>query len=108
MANLSVIINTALKKFRMCTPVPLFLASALINEGGSSIPDLIVTAVNKIRDFEEEHKDEAKFIKADKHCQYVVNWLYAASINAENILPVLATPSIDPIILKKSKEIHDE
>ena len=57
-ANLVVRDNAALKKFRMCTPVPPFLASALINEGGSSIPDLIVTAANKIRAFNKEHKDE--------------------------------------------------
>ena len=40
--------------------------------------------------------------------QHVVNWLYAASINADNILPVLSTPYMYPIILEKSKEIHYE
>ena len=102
-ANLAVRGNPYLNKFRMCTPVPPFLASALINEVGSSIPDLIVTAVNKIHALDEEHNDEAKFVKAKTNFQHVVNWLYAASIDADNILPVLATPSIDPIILDKSK-----
>lgn len=92
----------------MRTPVPPSLASTLINRGGSSIPNLIFTAVNKIRAFDKEHKDEANFVKANTHYQYLVNWLYALSIDTYIILPVLATPYIDPIILEKSKEIHDE
>ena len=73
MSNLAVRGNSALKKFRMCNPVPPFLASALINEGGSSIPDLIVTSVNKICAFYEEDKDEAKSVKSETHFQHVVN-----------------------------------
>ena len=92
----------------MCTPVPHFLASAIINEGGSSIPDPIVTAVNKIRAFDKEQKDEANFVKAKTHFQHAVNWIYAVSIDTDNIIRVLVTPSIDPIILEKLKEIHDE
>ena len=68
-ANLTVRGNAALKKFRMCTPVPPFLASALINEGGSFIPDLIVTPVKKICTFDKEHKDEANIVKDKTHCQ---------------------------------------
>ena len=95
-ANLVVRGNAALKKFRMCTPVPPFLAFALINEGGSSIPDLIITAVNKIHSFDKEHKDESNFVKAETYFQHVVNWLYAASIDSDKILPVLSTPPLIP------------
>ena len=82
---------------------PTFPSPDLINEGGSYIPDLIVTVVNNICAFDEEHKDEAKFVKSETHFQHVVNWIYAASIDADNILPFLVTPSIGTIILEKSK-----
>jgi len=99
--------NAATKQYRMCCPVPLFLASDLIHQGGTSIPELIVVAVNQIRSYDEEHKDDTNFTKADTHCQNVVNWLRAAMVNSL-IKPVLTTYSIYHIIVEKNNEIHKE
>jgi len=87
----------------MCCPFPPFIASALIHQGGTSIPELIVAAVNQIRSYDVEHKDGTNFTKADTHCQHVVNWLNAA-MDDSIIEPVLAAPSIDPISIEKRQQ----
>ena len=64
-ASVTIRTNAATKTIRNCIPLPPFLASALVNQGGHSIPDLIITAMTSIRAFDESHKDEANFVKAD-------------------------------------------
>ena len=64
--------NATAKTVRNCIPLPPFLASALIDQGGHSIPDLIITALTSIRVFDDAHKDEADFVKADPVCQPIV------------------------------------
>ena len=49
--------NAPNKEFRSCIPIPPFLATHLIHQGGSSIPDLIITALNTIKAFDKENKD---------------------------------------------------
>ena len=103
--NLTVRANAAPKKFRPCIPILPFLATVLINQGGTSIPDLISTDVTKISSFNAEHEEDSDFLSANNHAQPIVNWLWATM---KEYFPSLnADPSIDPIIIARSKEIHE-
>ena len=105
-AALAIRANAAPKNFRPIVPLPPFLATVLIDEGGSSIPELILTAAWYVRAFDVEHDADATMPQANTHAQYVVNWLYAAS--TEVFPTVTATPSIEPSVLAKGESIHKE
>ena len=62
--NLTVCTNAAPNKFRPCMPIPPFLATVLINQGGTFIPDRISTAVTKISSFTAEHEEDSDFPSA--------------------------------------------
>ena len=103
--NLTVRANAAPNKFRPCMPILPFLATVLIDQGGTSIPDLILTAVAKISSFAAEHKEDNYFPSANNHAQPIVTWLWATM---KEYFPSLnAALSIDPIIIARSKEIHE-
>ena len=107
-ADVTIRANAAEKIIRNCTPLPPFLASALIDQGGHSIPALIITALTSIRAFDEAHKDEENFVKVDLVCQQIVYWLFAAARDKDAINAFPATPSIDPIIKSTSKYLHTD
>jgi len=102
--------NASNKAIRNCIPLPPFLAAALIDQGGASIPDLITCAITSIRAFDEAHKDDSdvNFFKADTACQNIVYWLFAASQDKNAIDPLAAIPSIDPVIIVNSNAIHGD
>ena len=87
-------------------PIPPLLATVLIDQGGTSIPDLISTAVSKISSFTAEHEEYNDFPSANNHAQPIVNWLWATM--KEDFPSINAAPSIDPIIIARSKEIHED
>ena len=102
--NLTACANAAPKKFRPCMPISSFLATVLIDQGGTSIPDLISTVVTKISSFTAEHKEDSDFPSANNHAQPIVNWLWDTM---KEYFPSLnAASSIDLIIITVSKEIH--
>ena len=103
--NLTVCANAAPKKFRPCTPIPSFLTTVLINQGEIFIPDLISTAVITISSFTAEHEGDSYFTSANNHAQPIVNWLWATM--KEDFPSLNAAPSIYPIIIARSKEIHE-
>ena len=96
--------NAAPKEFRPIMPLPPFLAVMLIDQGGSCIPELILTAARAIRAFDAEHGGEATFPSANTQAQCVVNWLYAA--NSDTFPTVTATPSIAPSVLSRAEDTH--
>jgi len=102
--------NAANKEIRNCIPLPPFMASALIDQGGTSIDDLIVAALTSIKAFDTANEDnpDPNFPKADTVCQPIVNWLFAASRDEDAINPLTATPSIDPIIIECCKDYHSD
>ena len=102
--NLTVRANAAPKKFRPCMPIPPFLATVLIDQGGTSIPNHISTAVAKISSFTSEHEEDNDFPSANNHAQPIVKWLWATM--KEDFPSLNAAPSINPIIIAMSKEIH--
>ena len=65
------------------------MASALIDQGGTSIDDLIVATLTSIKAFDTANKDntDPSFPKADTVCQPIVNWLFAASRDEDAINP---------------------
>ena len=71
-----------------------------------SIPALIMIAFARICYFDEDHAKNETFPSTDTHCQQVIHWIFAA--NNQEIGSIATIPSIDPAILTKSKEIHDE
>ena len=75
-----------------CMPVSPFLANVLIDQGGTSIPDLIFTAVANISTFTTKHEDDNAFPCADIHARAIVNWLWN-SMKAE-FPSINAAPSI--------------
>ena len=77
-----------------------------MDQGGMSIPALVMTALARIRSFDEEHADDNTFPSADTHCKPIIHWLMAA--NGQGIGAIVAIPSIDSVIQSKSKEIHEE
>ena len=97
--------NAMDKEYRNCIPLPPFLATHLIHQGGSSIPELIMTAMTTIKAFDEEHKDEADVPSANTNCQLIVNWLFLA--HGKSLATFASIPSIDVAIMSKSAEIHD-
>ena len=103
--NLTVRANAAPKKFRPCMPILPFLATVLIDQGGTSIPDLISTVVSKISSFTVEHEEDNDFPSANNHAQPIVNWLWDTM--KEDFPSLNASPSIDPNIITSSKEIHE-
>ena len=96
--------NSAAKHVRPCCPIPPFLATILVNQGGMSIPDLILATMARIRSYDAEHADDEAFEKADTHCQALVHWLFAA--NDKTVGAISTIPSIDNVIIAKAKEIH--
>ena len=86
--NLNPCVNAAENIFRPCMPIPPFLATVFIDQGGTSIPDLIFAAVTKIATFSTKHKDDNAFPSADTHARAIVDWLWISmkeefpSINA--------------------------
>ena len=102
--NLTVRANAAPKKFRPCMPILPFLANILINKGGTSIPDLISTVVTTISSFIAEHKGDSDFPYSNNHAQPILNWLLATM--KEDFPSLNAAPSINPIIITRSKEIQ--
>ena len=96
--------NAVPKVFRPIMPLPPFMAITLIDQGGSCITDLILTASRSIRSFDAEHGEDATFPSANTHAQSVANWLYAAK--ADTFPTVTATPSIAPPILEKGEAVH--
>ena len=98
--------NAAEKGFRNCIPVPPFLASALIHQGGASVPELIMTAMTTIKAFDEEHKEDANFPSANTNCQMIVNWLFLSLKKKLATMP--ATPSINVAILAATSKLHDD
>ena len=86
-------------------PVSPFLANVLIDQGGTSIPDLIFTAVANISTFTTKHEDDNAFPCADIHARAIVNWLWN-SMKAE-FPSINAAPSIEPIILSHSVKLHE-
>ena len=103
--TLTVCANASPKKFLPCTTIPPLLATILIDQGGTSILDLISTAVTKIFSFTAEQEDDSDFLSANNHAQPIVNWLWATM--KEDLPSLNASPSIDPIIIARSKEIHE-
>ena len=103
--NLTICANAAPKKFLPCMPIPPFLAIVLINQGRTSISELISTAVTKISSFTAEHKGDSDFPSANNHAQPIVNWLWATM--KEDFPSLNAAPSINPIIIARSKDIHE-
>ena len=102
--NLTIRANAAPKKFRPCMPTPPLLVTILIDQGGTSIPDLISIAVAKISSFTAEHEKDNDFPSANNHAQPIVNWLWATMKG--DLPPLKAAPSIYPIIIPRSKDIH--
>ena len=105
-AALSIRANAVPKVFRPIIPLPPFLAITLIDQGGSCISDLILTAARSIRAFDAEHHEDATFPSANTHAQSVANWLYAAK--SDNFPTVTATPSIAPSVLEKGEKVHKD
>ena len=103
--NLTVRANAAPKKFRRFMSIPPFLTTVLINQGGITIPYLISTAVAKISSFTTEHEEDNYFPSANNHTQPIVNWLWATM--KEDFPSPNSALSIDPIIIARSKEIHE-
>ena len=73
--NWTVRANGAPKKFIPYMPIPPFLAIALIDQGGTSIPNLISIVVAKISSFTPKHEEDNDFPSANNHAQPIVNWL---------------------------------
>ena len=96
--------NAVPKNFRPIMPLPPFMATVLIDQGGSCISELILTAARAIRAFDAEHGEDATFPSANSDAQSVVNWLHAAK--ADTFPTVTATPSIAPSVLSRGEEIH--
>ena len=90
--NLNPCANAVEKSFRPCMPIPPFLATMLIDQGGTFIPDLIFVAVTKIATFSTKHEDDNAFTSADTHARAIVNWLWT-SMKAE-FPSINAAPSI--------------
>ena len=103
--NLTFRANAAPKKLRPCIPTPPFLATVLIYQGRTYIPDLISTTVSKISSFTAEQKEDNDFPSANNHARPIVNWLWATM--KEDFPSLNAAPSIDPIIIARSKDIHE-
>ena len=93
-------------RIRPICPLPPFLAAVLLDQGGMSIPALIMTALARIRSFDEEHADDNTFPSADTHCKPIIHWLMAA--NGQGFGAIAAIPSIDTVIQTRSKEIHEK
>ena len=104
-ANLTVRANAAPKKFRPCMPIPPLLATVLIDQGGTSIPDLISTVVTTISSFTEKHEGDSDFPSANNDAQPILNWLLDTM--TEDSPSLNAATSINPIIITRSKEIHE-
>ena len=104
--GLSIRANATEKVFRNCIPVPPLLAAPLIHQGGTSIQDLIMTAMTTIKAFDEEHKDTADIPSANTNYQMIVNWFYLAM--KKKLATMAATPSINIAIITASNKIHDE
>ena len=77
----------------------------LIDQGGTSIPDLIFTVVTKIATFATKNEDDNAFPSAGTHTRAIVNWLWT-SMKAE-FPSINAAPSIKPIILSHSVKLHE-
>ena len=75
--NLTVRANTASKKFHPYMPISPFLATVLIDQGGTSIPDLISTTVTIISSFTAAHEGDSNFPPTNNQAQPIVNWLWA-------------------------------
>ena len=103
--NLTVCANAAPKKLRPCMPIPPFLETVLIGQGGTSIPGLISTSVAKISSFTAEHEDDSDFPSANNHAQLILNWIWATM--KEDFHSLYAASSINPIIIVRSKEIRE-
>ena len=86
------------------------MASAIIDQGGTSIDDLIVAGLTSIKAFDTANEDntDPSFPKADTVCQPILNWLFAASRDEDAINPLTATPSIDPIIIEFCRDYHTD
>ena len=86
-------------------PISPFLATVLINQGGTSITDLIFTTVTKIATFTTKHKDNNAFPSSNTHARAIVNCPWS-STNAE-FASINAAPSIEPIILSHSVKLYE-
>ena len=69
-------------------------------------PALIMTALARIRAFDDEHAENDTFPSADTHYKPIVHWLMTA--HDQEIGAIAAIVSINNVILTKSKKIHEE
>ena len=94
--GLQVRANAVQKPFQTCTPVHPFLASFLTDQGGRSIPDLVMTAIAQTAAFNDQYAADADYPAIEDTGKSIINWLWAASHAEFPTVPV--APSIDPSI----------
>ena len=97
-------LDTTIRSYMNCILIPPFLATAIIDTGGLSIPELITSSILRIKSYNNEHSKAPGHEPADMHCQLILGWLLIAH---KNQLTAFATVlSIAHQILSLSSTIH--
>lgn len=98
--------SSVAKQICTCYPSSPFLATILVNQGGMSVPDLIIATMGRICSYDTEHPGNTVFEKVDTHCRALVHWPFAA--NDKTVGAIYTTPSNDNVIIAKGRVIHKE